>query len=177
MRLIQQEFNGAGETMEILPATAEDLDEILTINNAAVPHVNHLSRRKLAGLVRQSVVFRKACGPDGIGGFLLALDHTAVYPSENYQWFVGHLERFMYIDRVAVRAEHRGQGVGQALYHDLFQESRRLHHERVACEVNVHPPNPLSMQFHLKLGFEELGQLRHVRDEKVVALLAVRLRA
>ena len=166
---------GVGAGMDIQPATNDDLDRILEINNAAGPHVNPLSREQLIGLVRQAVVFRKACGDSGIAGFLLAFDHRAVYTSENYQWFVGNFDRFVYVDRIAVKKEFRGCGVGKALYRDLFLETLRLNHNQVTCEVNLDPPNPASLQFHVKLGFEEVAQLRHVRDEKVVSLLILRM--
>ena len=164
-----------GERVNIQPATVDDLDRILEINNAAIPHVNRLSRDALLDLVRRSVVFCKACHEAGIAGFLLALDQGAVYASENYQWFVKNVDRFVYVDRIAVSEECRGMGVGKALYRELFREALRLNHDQVTCEVNLVPPNPASLQFHRKLGFQELAQLRHVHDEKVVSLLAVKL--
>ena len=163
-------------TMETRLATADDLDQILEINNSAVPHVTHLSSQELADLVRQAVVFLKVCDASCIAGFLLALDHTASYASENYQWFVRNLDRFVYVDRIAVSEQYRGWGVGKSLYHDLFHETLRLNHNLVTCEVNLHPPNPESLQFHKKLGFEEIAQLRHARDEKIVSLLDLKTR-
>jgi predicted GNAT superfamily acetyltransferase len=44
---------------------------------------------------------------------------------------------------------------------------------QVACEVNLIPPNPQSMAFHLGSGFKEVGQLHHEGDDKLVSLLAV----
>ena len=38
----------------------------------------------------------------------------------------------------------------------------------VTAEVNIHPPNPGSMRFHDRHGFEQVGVLEH--DEKSFAL-------
>lgn len=160
--------------MDILTATMEHLDAMLAINNEAVPHVNGMSRPQFAELRRQAVVCRVATVQSAVVGFILALDHRATYPSENYQWFVSNLARFLYVDRIAVAPQHRGKGVGGALYRSLIADTRRLGLDVVACEVNLDPPNPLSLRFHKTLGFEQIGELRHMRDEKVVALLTWR---
>lgn len=149
---------------------------MLAINNAAVPHVNGLSRLQFAELRQQAVVCRVATVQSAVVGFILALDYRAAYPSENYQWFVSNLARFLYVDRIAVDPQHRGEGVGGALYQSLTADIRRLGLDLVACEVNLDPPNPLSLRFHRALGFEQIGELRHVHDQKVVALLTWRPR-
>ncbi len=50
-------------------------------------------------------------------------------------------------------------------------EARARDLERVTCEVNLVPPNPGSLAFHHRLGFERMGELQHIPGEKEVAML------
>jgi uncharacterized protein len=56
-----------------------------------------------------------------------------------------------------VAASARGRGCARRLYHDLFEHAVRAGHDRVFCEVNLSPPNPVSDAFHAALGFFEVG--------------------
>ncbi|MGH2863810.1 MAG: hypothetical protein ACRDJX_01015 [Solirubrobacteraceae bacterium] len=46
--------------------------------------------------------------------------------------------------------------------------------ERIVCEVNVLPPNPASLAFHMARGYREIARLQQ-GQEKVVALLGKEL--
>lgn len=108
-------------------------------------------------------------------GFLIAFDERAPYDSPNYLWFCKRFSRFIYVDRIVIAAEARGQGLARTLYHELFSRARAAKHERVVCEVNIAPPNPQSDAFHDRLGFVEIGQARLPAAGKVVRYLECRL--
>ena len=66
----------------------------------------------------------------------------------------------MYLDRVAIDADHRRLGLGRALYMSVFDRIIAQHTDmtRLGLEVNVEPPNPGSMAFHRGLGFNQVGR-------------------
>ena len=94
----------------------------------------------------------------GATALLIALDHTASYINPNFNWFKTHHESFIYIDRVIVSGAARGQGLARELYQDLFVVAKQSGHDRVVCEVNINPPNPISEAFHATMGFVGVGQ-------------------
>jgi len=94
----------------------------------------------------------------GATALLIALDHTASYINPNFNWFKTHHESFIYIDRVIVSGAARGQGLARELYQDLFVVAKQSGHDRVVCEVNINPPNPISEAFHATMGFVDVGQ-------------------
>ena len=42
----------------------------------------------------------------------------------------------------------------------------------MTCEVNIEPPNPASLAFHARMGFDRVGEQSTKGGEVVVALLA-----
>lgn len=147
-----------------------DMADILTLNDLAVPHVNRIGADELAAIVAQSAYFRIARVDDRVGGFMLALAQGAGYRSPNYRWFDRRYSDFLYVDRVVVDGRWRGMGIGTALYRDI-ERSAAAGIVLIACEVNVHPPNPQSATFHHRLGFREIGRQRTEGGTKEVALL------
>ena len=47
--------------------------------------------------------------------------------------------------------------MGKTLYAQLFAEAQAAGFERIGAEVNIDPPNPGSMAFHARMGFEPVG--------------------
>ncbi|GAB1411181.1 hypothetical protein MASR1M90_23350 [Desulfovibrionales bacterium] len=92
-----------------------------------------------------------------IAGFLLALREGRPYDNGNYRWFTSHLKNFLYIDRVVVDEAKRGIGLGRSLYAQLFTWSVARQIRQVAAEIDIEPPNPISLTFHDRHGFVELG--------------------
>ncbi len=151
---------------------AEQLPEILDINNRALPHVNHLTLEDLTRLWEMSCYCRIAIKAGSPAGFLLAMTADTPYESENFRWFRKHHDSFVYIDRVVVKPEFRGLGVGKVFYADIesFSETRA---PVLACEVNLEPRNDASLLFHGAFGFNEVGQ--HVYNGKRVSLMVKQL--
>jgi uncharacterized protein len=128
---------------------------ILRLNEENARDTSSLSLAKMARMISAARVATMV--EPGIA-FLLAFDQSADYDSWNFIWFRERFDSFLYVDRIAIGKDHRRLGLGQMLYDDLFCRARHLGHQRIACEVNVRPPNPVSDAFHARLGFVEVGK-------------------
>lgn len=156
--------------LDIRPAGVEDLDQVLMLNQAALPHVNSIGREQLERLAAMACFFSVAVTDSRIAGFLLALREGADYASENYRWFCRCYPSFVYVDRIVVEPGHARLGVGRRLYEDLLAASVQLA-PRLTCEVNLEPPNPGSIAFHQRLGFREVGRQQTEGGSKRVVLM------
>jgi hypothetical protein len=132
-----------------------DFDWIHALNEAHATELSSLSRERLVELVAGAFYGRAIDDGDA---FLLAFDQRADYDSPNFLWFKKRIPCFVYVDRVVVSSSHRRMGLARQLYEDLFRCARASGHGAIVCEVNAHPPNPLSDAFHASLGFELIGQ-------------------
>ncbi len=141
------------------PLQAGDLDEVLALNQSHVPNVGALDRARLESIVEecsQALVVRHDDG--ALAGAILVLAPGAVYDSPNYRWFCERYDDFRYVDRIVVdTAVHRG-GIGRALYAAVFDHARDAGSPVVTAEVNLEPPNPVSLAFHGSMGFVEVGR-------------------
>ena len=147
---------------------ASDLDWLLNLNNASVPHVNHMEREGLADIVALSAYARIALQGGEPSGALIALWPGTTYASSYYRWFNEHHADFLYIDRVMIDATTRKGGHGRRLYADIESFARAEGARHLACEVNSQPPNPISMRFHEALGFRPVGELTNDDHTKCV---------
>jgi predicted GNAT superfamily acetyltransferase len=143
----------------IRPIEPSDLDRILAINEANTPEVGSVEAERLRFIVGESPI-ALAVEVDGtIAGFCLVLPPDSEYDSVNYRWFTERYDDFMYLDRVAFAAPHRGRGLGTLLYAEVDRVMAELGEAgHLALEVNVDPPNEGSLRFHERLGFVEVGQ-------------------
>jgi len=144
------------------PATVADHAAVLALNNSQVPHVNALTADEFETIVALSAHFTVAEDPEGLLGFVLCIPSGTSYWSGNYQWFSERYERFLYLDRVVVSPRLQRSGVGRAIYNDLHR-AQAEHWPRIALEVNVRPPNPISIAFHQAMGYDAVG-LREYAD-------------
>ncbi|HEX7062261.1 MAG TPA: GNAT family N-acetyltransferase [Woeseiaceae bacterium] len=150
----------------------EELEAILALNEAAVPHVNSVPLAQLEKFRREAAYFRVAVVGGRIGGFLVGLTPEADYASPNFLWFRRRYAAFGYVDRVAIAEDARRFGLGSRLYAD-FEGHFRGHVPRLVCEVNLVPPNEPSMRFHERHGFAKVGE--QAVDGKIVAMLVKEL--
>ena len=151
---------------------ASDLPALAELNDAAVPAVNGLG---LDGLTAHVPVCDLALVAELDGeaaGFVLALAPGADYASENYRWFSTHVPGSLYVDRIVVAPTAHGRGIGRALYAAVDARARELGLGVVTCEVNLEPPNPQSLAFHERLGFQRVGEQATKGGSVVVALLS-----
>jgi uncharacterized protein len=158
--------------MELRELTRADWGEVIVLNQASVRELSELDEEGLAWMLSLAHRGLGVTIDHELSGFALAIAPDTAYDSLNYRWFGAHYERFLYLDRVAVRASARRRGVAGLLYNAMEAAARPL--ERMVCEVNVLPANPASLAFHAARGYVEIDRLVH-SQEKVVALLAKEL--
>ncbi|MCL3860086.1 GNAT family N-acetyltransferase [Actinotalea sp. K2] len=155
--------------------SSADLDALAHLNDAAVPAVNALGVEGLrVHLPRCDLALVADDGAGEIAGFLLAVGPGEPYASENYRWFSTHRPGSLYVDRIVVSPQHHGRGIGRALYAAVARRATERGLPEVTCEVNLEPPNPGSLAFHRRLGFEQVGEQTTSGGTVRVALLAWR---
>ncbi|HET7369298.1 MAG TPA: GNAT family N-acetyltransferase [Gammaproteobacteria bacterium] len=152
-------------------AEQSDFDYLMVLNESSVPEVSHLDEPALERLLSIAAYCRVVEQDGEDAGFLLGLEAGVDYPSVNYQWFSAHYDAFAYVDRVTIDAANRGQGLGTALYDDFEAWARQRGAPRIACEVNLRPPNEPSRAFHLARGFKEVGTQETEGGDKTVTLM------
>lgn len=143
---------------------------IHAMNEDALPHVNSMPPAYFRAQVDRDSYFRAVYAGGRPVAFLLAMNEAADYDSLNFLWFREHYDRFIYIDRVVVDPAHHRRGHGLALYEDLVQWSSGRT-PRLACEVNIRPPNEPSMRFHQSQGFMPVGTQDTDGGRKTVSLM------
>jgi predicted GNAT superfamily acetyltransferase len=152
-------------------ATAADLTTVLALNESVVPHVNSLDMAGMQDFLVKAAYFRVACDEEKqVLAFLIGLAPGTEYDSPNFQWFCDRYEDFAYVDRIAVAASARRQGIAEALYED-FSAVALGWTQHLGCEVNLRPANPGSLAFHHRAGFTQVGTQETNNGTKKVALL------
>ncbi len=159
--------------LNIREAQLEDIDWIVELNQANVPEVGAMTRDNYLDLEPKCHGVLVAEGEDSRRlGFIMLMAKGRDYTSPNYNWFEQKLDSFLYVDRIVVAEGDRGQGIGLALYSEALDMAEAQGAERLTAEVNIEPINKVSLGFHEKLGFEEIGQLDHVDQGKKVSMLS-----
>ena len=116
---------------------------------------------------RLFIVSSRSIFGEELAGFVICLPPKTAYGSLNYAWFNQRYNEFLYVDRIAVATQYQNQRIGTMLY-DFVKRNAIENGIPVTAEVNIQPPNPGSMRFHDRHGFQQVGVLEH--DEKSVAL-------
>jgi len=162
-------------TIRLRDFRPDDLDAVHALNQGAQPAVGGETPEGMRALAGMAACFRVAEDDDGrVAGFLIALTPEAPYASLNFRWFRDRYPAFVYVDRIVVRDDVRGTGLGRRFYDDLavFARGRA---PMITCEVNTRPRNDASLAFHDRLGFEAVGEREAGDDGKAVVMLLKRL--
>ena len=142
----------------IRDAAQSDFSAILILNQESVRFLSPLDLTKLTRLSKEPVFFRVAISEEAVAGFILAFLPEANYDSPNFLWFKARYESFVYIDRIVISEEFRGRQLATSLYAELERFAITCGIPRLACEINIDPPNPGSLRFHEKQRFVEVGR-------------------
>ena len=154
--------------METRPLSQSDVHSIWSINEQGLPGTGQVSEQEVSDLLNLSTLSIGIFQNQKLVGFVICLSPRTEYKSLNYAWFNEKYEDFIYVDRIAVSSDQRNKGIGSKIYEEVIAYSQE-HEIPVAAEVNLNPPNPGSMRFHSRFGFEEVGVLHH--KEKSVTML------
>ena len=144
-----------------------DIDEMVEINEQGLPGTGKVSQTEMMNLLNLSELKLGAYVNDKLVGFALCLLPKTNYGSLNYAWFNERYDEFIYVDRIAVATDSRNQGIGSMLYERLF-EYAKSNNIPVTAEVSLRPPNEGSDRFHLRHGYQVVGELDH--GEKAVTM-------
>jgi predicted GNAT superfamily acetyltransferase len=158
------------------PLVDADLDDVLELNQRSTPAVGEVDRARLASIVDQSSLALIARDDDGrLAGFVLVLAPGADYDSPNYLHFAAQYPEFRYVDRIAIDPSGQRGGLGRRLYGAVVEHARTAGAPVVLAEVNLEPPNPVSLAFHASLGFTEVGTQSNYGGTTVVQFLELRV--
>lgn len=172
MPVVKNDPSGSDGRWDLRPIDEGDIQLLRLINNDAYPAVPRATGDEMAALVENSSWGLVATREDEIAGFVLCFDPGVDYDSENYRYFESHFDSHFYIDRIVIAKPFRGAGLGVALYESVFDEAKKRGAESVTCEVNLDPPNPVSIAFHRRMGFGDVGTQDTKGGSVLVQLMA-----
>lgn len=153
--------------------TERDYAQVIRINatcGPAVARLNGEELRRLGAIDNEHLV---AIGENSeIVGYALVFGREAAYDGEEFLALRSAISQpFLYIDQVAIAPEARRKGIGLEIHAAIEAIAARHSIRCLCCEVNINPPNPVSLDFHTKIGFESVRQL-DASDGRTVVLLA-----
>ena len=145
-----------------------DHEHVLALNEANVVALAPMDEDRLVALEALADRFDVIDVDGSFGGFVITFAPGSAYDSENYRWFAErHDGQFYYLDRIVLADAHRRQGLGTFVYDEIEQVARR--YGRLALEVNLVPRNDISLAFHDRRGYVEVGRLGD--DAHLVSLM------
>ena len=133
----------------------EVISSFYKINQQQVPKVGSVSLEEFIKLINISDISYGIVKKGICLGFVICLRENTRYHSINYKFFQKRHKKFFYIDRIAVINEYQSTGIGSTLYNKLLS-LRDSCNIPICAEVNIDPPNEISINFHKKHGFSEI---------------------
>ncbi len=138
--------------------TESDAAAVVRLNAESVAVLSPMDDLRFRSLAAMADLLRVADAAGQVVGFLLAFADGREYDSVNYRWFAARFKRFLYIDRVTLDPTYRGAGIGSRFYRLAERYAREAGLAWLVAEVDVVPPNPVSLAFHDRLGFVEVAR-------------------
>tara|TARA_B100000767_G_C19684157_1_gene500957 strand:+ start:672 stop:1151 length:480 start_codon:yes stop_codon:yes gene_type:complete len=154
--------------MDFRELREEDISGIWEINEQGLPGTGQVNQAEIKALLELSELTLGAFSDGELLGFVICLLPRTDYGSLNYSWFNERYDHFIYVDRIAIAENHRNMGIGSKIYQEVVIYATQ-HGIPIAAEVSLEPPNPGSMRFHHRYGFNEVGVLTH--DSKSVTMM------
>lgn len=126
-----------------------------------------LTSTELTTVLNTAPFFYVAIVASQVAGYLIAYTDRDIYNGDEFVWFRRHFANFLYIDQVAVAKSKRRTGVGSLFYQFVEQFARQRGLTSLVGEVNLEPPNPVSLNFHAQNNFVEVGVMDTSDGRKV----------
>ena len=147
------------ENWTIRPLASTDRAAVLRLNAENRPALAAVEAVELDQLLAYDGHHLVAVDPMGeVVGFLLSFPRESRYDDSEINELRRRVsESFYYICQVAIASTHRGRGIGRAFYDALAGVARARGARLLCCDVNLAPPNPTSLAFHDRLGFDRIG--------------------
>ena len=144
-------------------------DFIIKLNSENIPAVGRLDEKSFKRFLDYSDYFKLVKYHNRFIGFMIGILPNRPYDSVNYKWFEKKYNSFIYIDRIVISFKYQNKGFGTLFYDDL-KDCFKYSCDSMTCEVNIIPKNDISMKFHKKYGFKEVGQQRTENGKKLVSM-------
>ena len=134
------------------------LKKLYDLNQANVPEVGSVENfNDFINLLELSDDILLSYADKKMTGFVVCFYEKSNYSSLNYKYFLKNYIDFLYIDRIAISKNYRGIGMGSALYKKLIEKYKKTK-SVICCEVNIEPINTISLNFHSRFNFYEVGE-------------------
>ena len=147
--------------MELIDLKINQDEEIFSsfyeINQQQVPKVGSVSLEEFINLIEISNISYGIIKKGTCLGFVICLRENTNYQSINYKFFQKRHNQFFYIDRIAIANKYQSSGIGSILYNKLLSIKSKFNIP-ICAEVNIDPPNELSINFHRKHGFSDITE-------------------
>ena len=147
--------------MELIDLKINQDEEIFSsfyeINQQQVPKVGSVSLEEFINLIEISNISYGIIKKGTCLGFVICLRENTNYQSINYKFFQKRHNKFFYIDRIAIDNKFQSRGIGSTFYDKLISIKHKFNIP-ICAEVNIDPPNELSINFHKKHGFVEITE-------------------
>jgi len=144
--------------MKIRSANAADAVQIADLNDVFVSVTSPMDAQRFLELFELCSYCLVVDDGEQLLGFVIAMRNAAPYDNGNYQWFDTRLRDMVYVDRIVLAEDARGQGLGHQLYDELSAMALADGCKVMTAEMDIEPPNTHSLDFHSKRGFVEHGQ-------------------
>lgn len=165
--LLMTNLDSTRDSLSIQWLVETDVPLMLEINEQGLPGTGKVNQQEMQNLLELSELSLGVFADKKLLGFVICLLPKTEYGSLNYAWFNERYDEFIYVDRIAVAIDARNQGIGSMLYDKVFDYAI-TNNIPVTAEVSLRPPNQGSDRFHLRHGYQIVGELDH--GEKAVTM-------
>jgi len=145
------------------------------INQSNVPEVGDRPLDEFKLLIENSDYNCCIVENKSVVGFVICFQDnktsTSFLTEQNHKNFIEiqrQMSNFLYIDRIAVHENHRGQNIGKEIYQHVEEFAITKNIEFLTAEINLLPKkNEISFNFHEKNGFREFSTKKYSDDYEV----------
>jgi predicted GNAT superfamily acetyltransferase len=131
---------------------------VLALNAENVEALAPMDRARLGELAALADRFLVVEAEGDFAGFVVTFGPGTAYDSPNYRWFTArHGPRFYYLDRIVLTPGVRRRGLGTFVYDEVERVAEG--YGRLTLEVNLLPRNEVSLAFHERRAYVEVGRL------------------